>query len=69
MTIDWSQYVPLKQMAHETERSYKTLHAYVLKGKIPAIKRNGTRWFVHIDVVEQFEQGELDVSGTFRKSD
>lgn len=66
--IDWSEYMSLKQMAFETGRSYKTLHAYVLKGKIPALKRNGTRWFVHEDIVEQFEQGDLDVSGTFRKS-
>ena len=66
--IDWSEYMPLKQMAYETGRSYKTLHAYVLKGKIPAIKRNGTRWYVHLDVVEQFDQGVINVSGTFRKS-
>ncbi len=67
MKIDWSQYIPLKQMAFETGRNYKTLHAYVITGKLPAKKRNGTRWFVHLDTVERFEQGEINVSGAFRK--
>lgn len=65
--IDWSQYMTLKQMAYETNRSYKTLHAYVIRGKIPALKRNGTRWFIHKDIVQKFEQGGINVGGSFRK--
>ena len=65
--IDWSQYMTIKQMAAIIDRSYKTLHAYVIRGKIPALKRNGTRWFVHKDIVQKFEQGGIDVSGSFRK--
>lgn len=65
--IDWSQYMSLKEMAKMTGRPYKTLFTYVSSGKLPALKRNSTRWFVHKDIVSKFEQGVIDVSGSFRK--
>lgn len=65
--IDWTQYVTLKEMAYILDRSYKTLHAYVKAGVLPALKRNGTRWYVHKDIVTRFEQGGINVSGAFRK--
>lgn len=65
--IDWAQYISLKEMAEVTSRPYKTLFAYVSSGKLPAKKRNNTRWFVHKDTVTKFEQGVIDVSGSFRK--
>jgi hypothetical protein len=65
--IDWSQWITLKEMACIVNRPYKTLHAYVLAKKLPAVKRNGTRWYVHKSIVEKFKKGALDVSGAFRK--
>lgn len=65
--IDWSQYMSLKEMARLINRPYKTLFAYVSSGKLPAKKRNGTRWFVHKNIISEFEQGGIDVSGSFRK--
>jgi hypothetical protein len=67
--IDWSRYVTLKRMAELVDRPYKTLHAYVLAGTLPALKRNGTRWYVLRRIVKQFKDGGLDVSGAFRKRD
>ena len=65
--IDWSQWITLKEMARILDRPYKTLHAYVLAKKLPAVKRNGTRWYVHADILDAFWKGEIDVSGAFRK--
>ena len=45
--------------------SKQRLYAYINAGRIKAIKKLGTRWYVHQEEVSRFQDGEVDVSGVY----
>jgi hypothetical protein len=68
--LNLDDYVPLKEAAKLMGIGYSTIHAYVLRDKLPgAIQWKGTRWYIHKRTIEAFNNGKINVRGAFRKSD
>lgn len=45
--------------------SKQRLYAYINAGKIKALKKLGTRWYIYQEEIARFNDGEIDVSGVY----